>query len=214
MSKVKTFAITFRPLNGVDDNDVDKINAWIVKRSLYYHVITEKTGSERHVHAAMIFHTEVTRSQVTIQMKRLFPNLSTDEHKVFMKGIRVMYNEDFIKAYMDKSDDTVVISSNLPEAGTIEHYFPPPLASLPSKSKNRYYHELMALWRKHVPPHVEVNTKNARHFLFKMMYSLDAIAVLRDDKAIIQTAKHLCRFLRKEEYCTFELPCFDQEEYM
>jgi hypothetical protein len=44
------------------------------------------------------------------------------------------------------------------------------------------------------------------------MYSLRILPVIKDDKTIIQTARHLTRWLTKKEHSTIELPPFEKEE--
>jgi len=52
----------------------------------------------------------------------------------------------------------------------------------------------------------------ARDFLFNMMYNERCINVIRDDKAIVQTARHLVRWLNKATHSTIELAPFEKEE--
>jgi len=69
-----------------------------------------------------------------------------------------------------------------------------------------------SLWFKHTSPDYEIHTRNCRDFLFKMMYSERCFAVIKDDRTIIQTARHLVRWLKKECYSTIELTPFEKEE--
>lgn len=215
MDKVKSYAITFRPFDGVTDQQVDKILKWIRKACDYYHVVTEKTMAQRHVHAGVFMNRECTRSNIVTRMMQLFPDLSPNEKSVFRNGIKIMYNSDFIGKYLNKDDETVIIGSSLPEAGHMESYFPPK-PDLPSVAKAKkcslYYHELERLWMEHTTPGLEVNTLTVRDFLFNVMYNLRVLPVIRDDKSIIQTARHLVRWLKKSTQSTIELPPFEKEE--
>lgn len=211
--KYKTYALTLRPKDGVTDPQLEKLEEWIRKRSLYYHVITEKQGSERHAHAGMVLKVPVTRGNFGTLVKRLFSELDQAEQRVLLNGVKIMYNEDFIRNYLDKDDDTVVVCSCLPEAGHMESYFPPKPAVLEKKRKcSAYYHELEQLWKKHSRPDVQVGTENVRNFLFKMMYSERCIPIIRDDRAIVQTARHLTRWISKSEESTIVLAPFENEE--
>lgn len=215
LQSFKTFAFTIRPKDGVSDEHVDKTVKWCRKHALYYHVVTEKTGCERHVHGGVILNKEKTKGDVCIMLCGLLKGLSAEEKTVLRRGVKIMYNWDFIDKYCDKDDDTVVIGSHLPEERHIEGYFPPkPLGVSEERQKkcSAYYWDLETLWFKHQPPGVEVNTIVARDFLFKMMYSLRVIPVIRDDKAIVQTARHLVRWLNRAEHNTIELPVFEKEE--
>jgi len=211
----KTYAITVRPKDGITDVHLSKFCKWVKKHCLYYHVVTEKTDFERHIHAGVVFHVARKRCNVLTLMKFLFRDFTDEEKKVLLRGVKIMYNEDFIKNYLDKNDDTVVIESCLPEAGHMEKYFPPKKIESDGRTKkcSVYYHELERLWYEHNEPHVEVNTINVRDFLFRMMYSLRVLPVIRDDQTIKQTAKHLTRWINKSETCPSDfLAPFEKEE--
>lgn len=215
MEKCRTYALTIRPLNGIDDDQITMVTRYIKRQSEYYHVVTEKTGVSRHLHAGLILKTPKSRSNFVTDVLRMFKNLSPSEKSVLRSGIKIMYNFDFINVYLNKDDDTVVLESCLPEAGHIESFFPPkplPKSQAREKKCSLYYHELEALWFKHVAPGTELNTIEARRFLSKMMYSERCIPVIRDDKMIIQTARHLVRWLAKTEDDVWELAPFEKEE--
>lgn len=219
MSSVPTFrsyAFTFRPRDGVTDPQVTTMAKWIRKNAVYYKLITEKTGSERHIHVGFILHEARPRSNVLMRLMNLYKSLAPDEKSVLRSGLKIMYNWDWVNAYLDKGDDTVVILENLPEDGHIESFFPAKPSDTPVESRQKkcslYYHELEALFYKHENPGSEINTVTLRDFLFKMMYSERCIPVIRDDKMIIQTARHLCRWLNKSCTSTIELAPFEKEE--
>lgn len=213
MDKFKTFAFTLRPRNGVTDEHLRKIEAYTRKKCEWYHVVTEKTGSERHIHAGWVLKDPSTRSNVATYMNRMFQSLDPDEKKVMNSGLKIMYNEDFIRKYLDKDDDTVVVCSCLPERGYLESYFPPRKV-VPVATRLAYHSQLTALeslWREHVAPHVEVNTANARDFLFDMQYSKRLIGIM-DDKKLIQTSRWLVRWMNKADRCLLDMPPFEKEE--
>lgn len=214
--RFRTFALTLRPRNGVTDSQVETLTEWIRKRSEYYHVVTEKQGSARHVHAGIYLKKGVSRSNLVVIYQRLLKSfgLDYDERAVAIKGVHIMYNNDFVSSYLNKGDNTVVIATSLPEVGRLESWYPPkPAPKATSVERHsRYYYELEALWYKYTAPEFEVNTRNARDFLFSMMYAERTIAVIKDDRQIIQVARHLCRWLKELRYSTIELPCFEKEE--
>lgn len=215
MEKCRTYALTIRPLDGITDDQVTMVSRYIKRQCDYYHVVTEKTGSARHIHAGLILKNPKSRSNFVTDVLRMFKNLSPSEKSVLRQGIKIMYNFDFINCYLSKDDDTVVIDSCLPEKGHIESFFPPkplPTETVKVKKCSLYYHELEDLWYKHVTPGTELSTVEARRFLAKMMYSERCVPVIRDDKQIIQTARHLVRWLSKVEDDVWELPPFEKEE--
>lgn len=215
MSKFTTFALTIRPKDGITDHHIKLTMGFIRRTCEYYHVVTEKEGSQRHIHAGIVLKKESTKGDLTTRILRLFNDLSVEERSVLRKGVKIMYNMDFITKYLDKDDDTVVLASNLPEAGSMESYFPDkPLT--PQEGKERkcsvYYHELERMWYENRAPHHEVNTVTTRDFLFEMMYAKRCLPVIRDDKQIIQVSRHLTRWLNKVTTSTIELPVFEKEE--
>jgi hypothetical protein len=214
MDKVQSFAITVRPLDGITETQIQKFLKWTKKQCDYYHVITEKTMAERHIHAGLFMKVPKTRSNVSTDLMRLFKDLSDVEKSVLRKGLKIMYNEDFILNYLNKGDDTVVVASSLPEEGHMESYFPPKPEVLESRAKkcSAYYHELEKLWYEHRTPAYEVTTITTRDFLFEVMYDKRVLPVIRDDKQIIQVSRHLTRWLNKVTTSSIELPVFEKEE--
>jgi len=214
--KFKTFALTVRPRDGISDQQVSILTAFIKKRTDHHHVVTEKLGSERHVHAALYLKTAITKSNFATLLTRLCKNtLDFDETElsVVRKGIKILYNNDFVENYLDKDDDTVVISTDLPESSHLESWYPPkPVTKSKTQKHSAYYWELEKLWYELQSPTVEVHTLNARHFLYRLMYSDRVIPIIRDDKQIVQTARHLVRFINKADQSTIDLAPFEKEE--
>jgi len=216
MSKFSTFAFTLRPKDGIEDNHI-KLTMGFVRRSCeYYHVVSEKSGTERHIHAGVVMKKPLTKSDITTRILRLFPDASPEEKRVTRHGVKIMYNMDFINNYLDKDDNTVVIGSSLPEAGCIESYFPPkptPKEDKPERKCSEYYHQLERMWYENREPHFDVNGMTVRDFLFEMMYNKRCLPVIRDDKQIIQVSRHLTRWINKVTSSSIELPVFEKEEY-
>lgn len=215
MSKFSSFALTIRPKDGVNDDHIKLTMGFIRRASEYYHVVSEKTGSERHLHVGLVLKSPCTKGHLCTRVLRLFTDLSTEEKSVLRKGVKIMYNMDFINNYMDKDDDTVVIASCLPEDGCLESYFPPKPASNDEQKTRKcsiYYHELERMWYENRQPHHDITSVTTRDFLFDMMYSKRILPIIRDDKQIIQVSRHLTRWLNKVTTSTIEIPTFEKEE--
>lgn len=213
MDKVKAFALTLRPKDGVTDEHVNTMVTWIRKKCEYYYVITEKTGWQRHVHAGIFMKKECTRSNVVTMVMRLYPEMDPSEKTVFRNGIKIMYNPDFIRNYMEKGDDTEVIARNLPEKH-LESYFPEKPKPKEEKAKrvSLMYHELERLWYERNDAASAANTKVVRDFLWKLMYDERIWPMIEDDKRKIQVAKNLTRWINRHESCYMELPDYEKEE--
>lgn len=218
VQKFKTYALTIRPRNGIDNGALNLISDWIRKRCEFYHIITEKTGHERHVHAALFLKMPITKSNMNTLLVRLAKDslgFDPEELTVLRKGVKILYSNDFIENYLDKDDDTEVVQTNLPATNHLDSWYPPkPIDPETSKQQkhSHYYWELERLWYMYMSPTYEVNTKTVRDFLFNMMYSERCINVIRDDKTIVQTARHLVRWINKTTTNTIELAPFEQEE--
>lgn len=213
-NKLKTFAVTIRPKDGITDTQIKTFVSYAKRKCEYYYIITEKEDDERHIHAGLFYKKETQRSNITIELSRLFKDLSPDERKVLMQGVKVMYNNDFISKYMNKGDSTTIVESNLPEIGTLESFYPPPLPT-GTERKHLNHHSLMkqyeVLWNTYRAPHVEIITSNVRDFLFDMQYNKRTIGLLTDN-VMFQHAKWFTRWMMKADVCRLDLPPFEKEE--
>jgi len=213
MSKVKTFAITFRPRGGISDSQISSFVAWAKKKTQFHSIITEKLGEQRHLHAALWLEKAVANGNMGVTLCRLFKDLDPEEKAVFKSGIKVMYNSDWLTNYLSKGDDTVEISNNLPIEGPgyLESYYPPtilPTKKGPGPTDPKYAH-FEKLWYEHVPSDVEVTPLNCRHFLFRMMNKDRLIRVIEDDRKIMMISRALARYINKSDWCHLEVPPFD-----
>ena len=207
--KYRSYAITVRPLDGATNVHDDLLCKFVRKYCEYYYIVSEKTDDERHLHAGLFLKKPTSRSNFSLMIRRVFADLSDDEKRVLNQGIRIMYNMDFIENYLDKDDDTELVLQNLPEQGHLESYWPPSKEQEKAKAKaavDKYYANLEYLWYQHQSPSVEVNYESCARFLSRMMYCDRLIRVLRDDKAIAQTAKHLMRYISKDDRYVPALP--------
>ena len=214
MNAFSTFAVTIRPRDGITDPQIALFTKFFCKgRTDFSYVVTEKTGDERHLHAALILKKSCTLSNFTTQVIRLYKDLDNDEKSNLRRGVKIWYNDDFL-TYLKKGDDTVVIHSNLPEAGCLESYYPPkPLPKATQRNLNMHTTMIRyeALWREHIAPHVEVNTMNVRDFLTRMQYDVRVIGLMTDQN-LIQHSKWFTRWMMKADACKISLPVFEKEE--
>ena len=193
----KTFALTHRPKDGVTDVDCSALVKYCRSKCEYYKVITEKEGTDRHIHAALFMKKEQRLDNLIRSVFSLFPDLRPEEKMVLRQGIKVSGNVQWLD-YLEKGDHTVVIADNLPERAHLEAFYPAKDEKRPYEKKNfSYYMKLEKLYYEHADPGRVKNPQNCRHFLFDMMYNKRLIDVIRDDKSIIQVSRHLARFLNK-----------------
>jgi len=137
--RYKTYALTLRPRNGVTEKHVEGLTAWIRKRSEHYHIVTEKDGHAKHVHAALYLKVSVTRSNFCVVYARLLKSfgLDAEETIVARKGVRILYSNDFVTKYLDKDDNTEVVVSVLPEVSRLESWYP--LKAIPVVTKKEQH---------------------------------------------------------------------------
>ena len=114
-NKYQSYAITVRPLDGATSEHDNLMSAFVQKYCEYYYIVSEKLDDERHLHCGIFLKKPLTRSNLGVMLKRVFKNLADDEKRVLVGGIRIMYNIDFIRTYLDKDDETELILNNLPE---------------------------------------------------------------------------------------------------
>lgn len=224
MEKVKSYAITIRPRDGISEQQITKFCNYVTRKSIYYHVVTEGTMADRHIHAGVVFHKAAERRNVINEILRLYPELDAKERTVLRAGIKIMYNNDWINKYTEKNGADVEgsdgtreeIISCLPESRHLDAYFPPKPEAKSSEAKrkehNKRYQQLEKLWFQYQTPGTEVNTPNCRAFLARMMYKENEINIPSQDKEIIQMARHLTRWLCNVQHDVWELAPFEKEE--
>lgn len=113
--------MTVRPRSGLTDDMIKRAVSCFDKLDGAF-AVTEKTGSERHLHAAMFLKNEVKKCQIVERMKVVQGQLDADELRVLKGGVKVLYSDDWVKQYLDKQDSTVIVYDRLPkETGS---YYP------------------------------------------------------------------------------------------
>lgn len=209
--KFKTFAFTHRPRDGVTDTDIQKLCKYCRKHADFYKVITEKTGGERHIHAAFILKNPQTRGTVRTYMQRMFKHLTAEELSVMVKGLKIWYSTEFLD-YMNKQDDTVIIEENLPEIAYMEALFP----KKPEPKKTSLYmvgtiEQYLSWWKELQPVHFEINTMTCRDFIVALQHKHKKIGFLSDQQ-IIQRAKWMTRHFHEADSFQQQLPAFERDE--
>lgn len=209
MSAYKSYAITVRPLDGATHVHDDAIMKFLRKYCEYYYAVSEKTGTERHIHAGLFMKKAVIPSNMKLMLRRVLPMLSDDERRVLNQGVKIMYNMDFITNYLDKDDDTEVLMNCLPEEATLDSYWPPSKDQQKAqamKATDKFYANLEFLWFQHMLPNTEISKQSCQDFLFSMMFEKRLIKVLRDRKAILTTSEMLFWYLSKANRGVIERP--------
>lgn len=211
--KYQSYAVTVRPRDGATSEHDDILINFVKKYCEYYYVVSEKLDRERHLHGGLFFKKKYTRSDVTIMLKRCYRELDDDEKRVLARGVRIMYNMDFIDNYLDKDDETEEVCKNLPEAKFLEGYWPPTAEQQKAradKAVDKFYANLEYLWFQHQRPGVEINYHSVSCFLDRMMCKDRLIRCIPNDDRFKQTARMLVRYLSKSS--TYVVPLRPWEE--
>jgi len=199
-AKIRSFAITIRFCDGIDNEQIIRFVIWVKKHCTYHHVITEKKDHERYVHAGIFFKKAKTYFNFSIDILWLFKDLDIQERSTLCGGIKKMYNIDFIKNYMEKDDDIVVVDKNLSEEATLDMYFVeiPFLKKKGSKVTDPLFSHLEFFWWTYKRPIEEINFENLRYFLMNMMNNERKIRVIQDNRKIFSLLCALSRYINKE----------------
>lgn len=216
----RSWAITFRPSDGVTDEHIDALDRWMNKVCQYHFAVTEKTGTARHVHAALFLEKSTTKSNLNhriLSIKGIEGTLTSVEQSVFRNGTKIMYNDDWINNYLDsandfalKDDDSVLISRKMPDNIEVFQAYYPEKDDERAKRKfegspwylkmeKAYYADEENHWftkRMYLGSHgVECMAALMHHH----MYVTRTIEVIADKRRFQQHAEALYHFICKED---------------
>lgn len=197
-----SYALTVRPNGGISDERIGAIEAWIMKTCEYYHIITEKTGTARHLHAALYLKKAVTRSNF---INCLFAvkdfNLTPVEKKIQRAGVCIQYNHDWLNNYLYKQDNTEIISSTITadDLPMLEAFYPEKDDQRLKKTfkGSLWYVNMEKLWNE---SDFEIkDEEHVRAFVHNMMFVHRKIEVIDDARRLTGKIKSLTKFLLAEE---------------
>lgn len=196
----KSYAVTVRPRDGVTSDQIVKFMKWVRKVSTYYFVVTEGETTGRHIHAGVFLAKAMSRSNFSTALVRQFPELDNDEARILRTGVRIQYDINFIETYLAKDEEVVLISSNLPEIGKLEGFWPPAREQAKAKAAkavDKYYANLEFHWNESRGPSHEPTKDNCLDFVFEMMFKKRLIRSHDDDRKLKRVALTLRRYLLK-----------------
>lgn len=207
----QSYAVTLRPRGGVTDTQVEYFDLWASKTCDYHVIVTEKLDKERHIHAALFLKACTTRSNLNNRILSIKDiNLDATEKKVLRQGTRIMYNDDFFDKYMDKEDDTQVISENLPDdREVLQAYYPEVGDKRASKEfkGSVWYLNCEKLWYEYegYPFTVHLDYRHVSCFLHQLMFVDRKIEVIDDPRKLAAKTAALLKFIE----CTTRDPLLE-----
>lgn len=198
----KTYAFTIRPKCGIRDSDISHFINKFKKSKYYIYVVTEKEGTERHIHAQIWYDKPTPKGVVSKFLSREFPKLwSADEYilKVAL-DVRVVFNHDWMQQYCQKDEYTCWLNFK-PEPQLLDSYLPPQEKQdewIARKSATDT--QLHDLEIKYKEKYDEVNIMNVAKFLAAAMFGEEKwIRPLRSKKAKVELANTFYFWLNKDD---------------
>lgn len=209
--KYKAYSVTIRPKGGLTAEDIDICLNVLRKNCKGWKFITEKQDEERHAHIACYLNNPEDYSQWKRKWKSQLEKIwlergdGTKFNVAYKHG--VMYNQDWLEQYLEKGDDTVVISTMVPE-NHMEYYMD---VKKNEEKKIRvadeYYSKLEKLWYEHQTSGDPTDPRSCANFLIELMCKKRIIRCVSDPRKRIQTARMLSMYLNK---CTNDDYYFDE----
>lgn len=202
LRKFKAWSLTFRPRNGVTDEQIKILCDNIRKRSVHYMMITEKQEEKRHFHSGFILKNAQAKKNLKRWILDPFKSqLDPMEEKVQSQGIKIMYNGDWVTEYLTKEDDTVVLDSKFPlDMQTIDVYFPPTIQNekklVKANVADWWYAKMEKLWYEYYNG-VEPSTVNIFNFFIDMMHNKRVIRVIENKRKLIEKSIALKHHIKK-----------------
>ena len=188
--KFKSFAVTIRPRDGVDDNLLKEFQTWFGKQE-YVYAVTEKEGSARHIHFQM-WGEEKYIGDVKKQMKRICERKITDWDKAQEKYtvfVKIAYNdwyEDYLEENPDKPEEVNELVSKLPDCTL--HYYPTEeedeRMKASSNAVDKHYHELSSELDAYLLANdiIDVTKLTIARFLHQKQHLDKTMKVIREQK--------------------------------
>lgn len=153
MSSFRSFGVTVRPTNGIQQNTLDALLKWLEDK--YYFAVTEKDGNEKHLHFQLWFDEAKRKVDIDKQVKRIVKRTSDtwgDDEAKYSCKVKVAYNDWYLH-YLSENDlkpELVNIVGQWRVPVDTTDYYPSEEEDEKMKArataKDPFYHELMEKW--------------------------------------------------------------------
>ncbi len=131
----KTWALSFRPRDGITDEQVDALKTWVQNSTDYDYFVTEKSDNERHGHLGLWFSEPISKGNLGNRILSMpsFQSLDKTQQLFGIRaGIKPMYNLGWRDNYLDPLnpdkvadvDSFQLISSRYASDEELNTYFP------------------------------------------------------------------------------------------
>lgn len=194
----KTYAFTIRPKCGVRDSDlshfIKKFKASHKNNGNFFYMVTEKEGTERHIHAQIWYEKPTDKGVVSKFLSREFPKLWSKEEYILKVAldVRVVFNRDWIDVYCQKGEHVCHLNL-MPEPEMLDSYLPPQdKQEAWIAKKNATDTQLHELEIKYREEYDDVSMLKVAAFLAEAMFGKDKfLRPLRSHKAKSELANTL-----------------------
>lgn len=105
--KYKSYAVTLRPLDGIQDVDMTMFMKIVYQIAKYYHVITEKEDGAKHIHACLYLRKPESSSAFNQRFMRKFKDPLEARESIWKHAYKAknMYNDDFYAKYLVEENE-------------------------------------------------------------------------------------------------------------
>lgn len=149
----RCWSITLNPPQGVDDAMCERFIKWLKKPSTHClgaFVVTEKTGTERHIHAQVYFGKPKIKCAVQKSCICIQDCKDHYEEHVLKEGFEIGYSDDFYKNYLTKDleGDTIIIYNEVPDEDVRIACYPSAEEQAETQARSRCVDTGMYNWEK------------------------------------------------------------------
>lgn len=214
----KSWAITVRPKHGLTDSHLSALEKFC-NRSKFHLLGVESTDNSRHAHFGVFLDKPSTKANIANRLLSCpaLKTLASDEVSVLRKGIKIMYNSDFIMGYIgdpDKLDDYTEVSRNLPDdIEDLDTFYPPVGDATARKPVSVWYSDRAADYeaKSGTMPATECSVLS---FLKTLMFKEKVINIIADQRRLQQQVRSLVAYLNEDTSDLYLDPRLSTDEDM
>lgn len=200
----RSWSITTRPRAGLTDEQLEALDRFGHKAQFHLHGV-EKKDAARHSHLGVYLSKPSTKSNICNRVLSIpaFRSLDDDEKRTFRKGVKIMYNTDWIMGYVGdeaKDEEYIEASRNLPDDLTdLDAFYPAEDDAQSKRPLSIWFVTMERHWQTHPDGYARFSgyatEENISDFMYDMMNYARIIEVIADPRVFRQKALALSRFI-------------------
>lgn len=218
--KLQAIALTYRPKNGITDQEISEIQKFADKKSTHFGAVIEMVGedrSSRHMHALFLFDVAVAPGDLfgktklfgRCMKKHLSLSESIWQRAVEVKGV---YNDDWYSSYMQK--DAELIREIQIDQADRETYYKDVEPRPKREVADGYFNMLEQMWYEVHPDRPPRSIDECSNFMACLMYRDRKIKVIQDPRCMKQKVRALYSYVTRATHYDFHsnVQLLDEEE--